>query len=147
MKGYNKESVKYIILNEGLLYAIMNFMDETAIDKSEVELRKNWAKARNDIRFLQDFMDDTMKEYYPAILIYKDGQYKFIVDPDGGEYREAPITELPPAIQGYIKNIHNTLMKIVKHVGLDEKEYGAKFAKGGMIQGWKGFINWLNEKF
>ena len=128
--NYSKKTVKAIITNEGLLYAVKDYMDEKPIHESDPDLKKYWKEAREEI---QSFEDSMKKEgYKPAILIYNDGQFAIISDPP---YDEIPVTKLSEDAQKRVEKIKDLLLKIVKYVGLEEADFfGEKFKKGGELQ-------------
>ncbi len=126
---YNKEQVKNIILNEGLIYAVTNFMDWKAIDKSEVALVKNWAESSRAIDSFEEFI---LKEHSNSKgLAYNNKTgYVIIVDPP---YERVSVSKLSIKAQREVKIINSLLMRILKHVGLNENEFGEKFNSGGEI--------------
>ncbi len=135
--NYTKETVKNIILNEGLLYAVKDYMDETPIIKSETELRSNWKNVRNKIREFENIARN--EGYSPAYLIgnYNEG-YKIISDPP---YREVPVSSLSKEAQDKVVEINDLLVLIINRVGLDGDEFGKKYAKAGLIVD----DNWGND--
>lgn len=54
-------------------------------------------------------------------------------------------TAVETSMEGHAKgNYRDTIEEVVAFLNEEKAE---KFSSGGMIKGWNGFINWLNEKF
>ncbi len=129
---YDKESVKNIIINEGLLYAVKSYLDIDDISKLEPDLREYWDDAQTKIAEFEKSMVE--KGYEPAYLIgNRNNGFAIISDPLEGKYEEIPVYKLPTEAQEKIKEIDNILLKIINYVGLDESEFGDKYENGGKI--------------
>jgi 8-oxo-dGTP pyrophosphatase MutT (NUDIX family) len=126
--NYDKESVKNVILNEGIIYAIESYMDEDAISSDEPKLKELWKDASGKISDI--VQTATSHDYDPGYLIHNEDGYAIINDPDG-DYEEIPVSKLPKDLKDKIKALDKVLAAIMKYVGLDKKQQGDKFAKGG----------------
>ena len=123
---YDKEDVKNIILNEGILYAVKDFIDEDSISDSETELVVFWMNVRDEIKHFESLMRGI--GYEPAYLISNDdNSYSIISDPKGGEYSEIPVSNLSIEAQNIVTKINDLLVKIINYVGLDESDFGTKY--------------------
>lgn len=127
---FKKESVKNIIKNEGILYAIQNFIFEDDIHNQEAELREYWADARQQLKVFEKIMQQ--HGFNPGLLVYSNPTgYAVIVEEP---YREIPATELPRFLSEKIMSIDHVLKKIMNYVGLDEADFGKEFKSGGQFK-------------
>ena len=125
---YGKDTVKAVILNEGLLYAIKDYMDEVAISDDDPELKRLWAIARKQLEKFEELMDSSGRT--PGLLIRNIDAYAIIVDPPD---KELSISELSEDEQAAVAAIDKTLSAILEYVGLDKSEFGENFETGGKL--------------
>jgi hypothetical protein len=136
--GLSKDKVKAIVKNEGIVYAVSDYLSGSEISLYEKTLRDNWIEANKEIYHL-----DKLIESLPKVHVLKEIQdengFHFII--------EAYVTEISfdddksnPHSQAVIESLEKikvTLRKITDELGLNVmgSENGEEFGKGGKLGG------------
>lgn len=125
-KPYNNKSVLSIIQNEGIIYAINNYMDGEVI--ADKELAKIWDETSAEIDKLENELKAT--EYAPGILGHNADGYFIIQDNNENPYKEVPVSELPEQYQPLVESISSKVKRIAEIVGIEWTEL---YKDGGLI--------------
>jgi hypothetical protein len=126
---YKLGTVGQIIKNEGIIYAIMHYMDYDDIHESDNELRDYWRLANEQITSFEKYMHD--QGYEPGTLVHNKNGFAIISDKEGNEI---PINELSKYAQAEVDEISITLHRIIHHVGISSWDFeNDKYGQGGNI--------------
>ena len=129
IRKYGKDSVRSIIKNEGILYAIRDYMDSDAINRDELELIKYWDDAQSKINAFEESMQ--IQGYNPGVLVHNSNGFLIIAEESGNEI---PVSQLSVEDQKVVSEIQEVLFKILDYVGISRDDFSAdKYEDGGLI--------------
>lgn len=127
----NKDYVKAVIINEGVMYAVTSYFSYKDINEKEVTLRELWRRANQSIQDFQHKMEKL--GYEPGYLVHNASGYEVIINEKG---EQKSVSELSENLQKDVLKIDVLLKKIVSFVGLKESDFDEhKLSKGGNAHG------------